>query len=84
MGNQKKFLWDGDDIVITEDPGAIGPSAYIAEKTKDFVVVAFGGQIGSVAWDGEEKVRKGEAFYDWTFEQLQATDETSIIYDEGV
>ncbi len=61
------------------------PRAFITHKTKSIVELEFGGVIsGGIIADGFDIIIENQKFFNWTFDQLQKTDETSIIYDEGV
>ena len=59
--------------------------AFITYKSKSVVELEFGGETSAgILIDGFDKIQEGEKFFNWTFDQLQETDETSIIYNEGV
>ena len=56
------------------------PEAFITEKTPEVVSIDFGGEIDGVLMDGQLEIRKGETFFDWTFEELQEEIATTITY----
>jgi len=56
------------------------PEAFITNKTEEVVSISFGGEIDGVFLDGEAEVKKGDTFFDWTFEELQEEIATTITY----
>jgi hypothetical protein len=60
------------------------PEAFITEKTPDEVTVDFGSgdDDADILIDGNMVIRKGEKFFNWSFDQLQDTDAEIIEYVE--
>ena len=58
------------------------PQAFITSKTEEVVSLQLGGEIDGMFVDGEVEIRKGETFFDWSFEDLQTEIATTIIYTD--
>lgn len=57
------------------------PEAFITNKTDKVVSLQYGGEIEGIGFvDGEAEVKKGDTFFDWTFEALQKETATKITY----
>jgi len=56
---------------------------FITKRTKDSILIQTGGYVDGMFLDGFAEVKPGEIFYNWTFDELQNTDQTMIVLSEG-